>query len=83
MVESVQAKTSSMGTFNTSLQLCNNWANKSAPQSSKRGMVCLLIGATLVFHITKDVYELPFGSSILRYTTQEYAFSEASENPWS
>ena len=72
----VQANVWSIGTLRTFIHWGNICATTRAPQSSKCGIVCLLMGAT---HITKHKYMMLSKSSILRYTTPEYALSDASE----
>ena len=66
LVESVQANMDCIATVRTSLQWASNCDKVSAPQSSRRGIVCLLIGATLVLDITNEVCMLPLESSIRR-----------------
>ena len=56
--------------------------NKNADSNSKRGMVCVRRGATLVFDTTNRTLVLT-STLITRYTTAAYACNEASQNPLS
>ena len=55
-VLSVQAKVSHKGTSTTFLQWLTSFAVTTAPHSSNRGILKVLIGATLVVAITSDTY---------------------------
>ena len=57
--------------------------NRRAPHNSSRGIVSFFRGATFVLDDTRDMRVVPLSCWIRKYTTAEYAFSDASENPCS
>uniref|UniRef100_A0A8D9EUQ7 Uncharacterized protein n=1 Tax=Cacopsylla melanoneura TaxID=428564 RepID=A0A8D9EUQ7_9HEMI len=66
---------------NTSRIACSNFASKSAAQSSNRGMVTYLTGATLLFALTRLEMICPSGHVTCTYTHAPNAFSLASQKP--
>lgn len=66
-----------------SLSICEiSLVSKMVPDNSNRGMVSLLIGATLVFEHTICVDIFPSESMDLK-TTAAITFNDASQKPWS
>ena len=55
----------------------------TAPSNSKRGILCLFTGATLVFDAINTVLTQPLSYIERKYTTAAKALSDASQNPWS
>ena len=58
-----------------------NLAKITAPSNSNLGIVCLFIGAILVFEDTSMLSIEPSVYTFRKYITAAYAFSDASENP--
>ena len=66
--------------FSADVMEAKSLDTRSAPNSSKRGMLWFCIGETLVFATTNLAYH-PLPIYTRRYTTAAYALGEASQNP--
>lgn len=79
MDESVHHVTADISSLVASFTRRANLKLKTAPNNSRRGIVCCCNGATFVLAVTKLTSTIPSHSE-RRYTTAAYARSEASVN---